>query len=884
MLGDLLYRFRALFRRDSMETELDDELRAHLEHEVEKYVQSGLPVEEAKRRARLEFGGLDQVKEECRDARGVNFVETTIQDLRYSLRMLRRNPGFAATAILTLALGIGATTAIFSLVDTLILKPLPFHQADRLVRIRSVIAATGDGGVASYPDFVDWRARDRVFDGMAAFRTDDFTLTGVREPRHLEGAVVSAQLFPLLDVTPTLGRGFLPGEDNPAATNGADPVLLSFGLWQREFGSDASVMGRTIQLGDQPFIVVGVMPQSFQFPIQAEPIELWTTIAVDARGSESMTAQRGAHYLDVIGRLKEGVTLPRAQAEMGTIASALNKQYPENKPRSVRIVPEIQALTGPIRAPLVVLLAAVGCVLLIVCANVANLLLARATGRYKEMAIRASLGASRPRATRQLLTESLELGLLGGGAGLALALVLVKFLVQFIPAEVPRLNAVGLDGRLLCFSLAISLLVGILFGLAPAVRASKINLTESLKEGWRGTGGDGQAEGRLRSALVVSEVALAAVLLPCAVLLIQSFLRLTRVDPGFDPHHVLTFQLDSPAGPQAPEFYRNVVAGIGGIPGVSVASAVASLPLTGDNIRSSIEIEGQPTPIGSRPSADFNAVEPNYFRTMSIALLAGRDFTEYDDLNSTPVVIVNRTLARRFFPNQDPLGRHVRPGIGNSHDQGEPPMREIVGVIDDVKQDLGVETTPEVYAPLAQSPFGTLFVVVRTANDPLSIVGSARRQVASLDKNVPIYHVEPLTEYSTQSVAIPRLVTVLLSGFAGLAVLLAWLGVYGVMSYTVVQRRHEIGVRLALGAEASAIVRGVLGRGFLLSFLGLTIGLTVAFSLAHLLSSVLFGVRATDPWSFVLTPLALMGVAALASYIPARRAAKVDPMVALRYE
>jgi len=878
-----------VFHRRAREKDLEEEVQAHLRMAAQDRAEQGETAEQARASAAREFGNVLLVKVTTRDMWGFRWLETLMQDLRYGLRVLKRNPGFAATAILTLALGIGPTTAIFSVVDTLMLKPLPFPTADRMVRIRSVIATTGHGDVASYPDFLDWRADNRCFDSMAVFRTNDFTLIGAREPLHLQGAVVSAQLFSLLGATPALGRSFFPEEDNPAATSGADPVILSYGLWQREFGSNSSVLGRTIQLGDQPFTVVGIMPPAFQFPIQAEPIQLWTTIANDARGgANAMTAQRGAHYLDVVGLLKTEVTLDRAQAEMATITSTLNKQHPENKPRSARIVPEIQALTGPVRAPLLVLLGAVGCVLLIVCANVANLLLARATGRHKEMAVRAALGASRQRATCQLLTESVALGLIGGGLGLALGLGSVRLLVGLMPVEVPRLNSIGLDARLLGFSFLISLVAGILFGFVPALRVSKIGLTESLKESGRGSGCGGKEHGRLRDGLVVSEVALAVVLMLGASLLIQSFLHLTRVDPGFDPDHVLTFQLGSPAGKQEsqiPAFFREVAARMSALTGITSASAVASLPLTGDNISSSIEIEGQPAPMGSRPSADFNVVEPNYFRTVGIALFEGRDFTERDDSKSNPVVIVNQALARRFFPNDDPIGKHIRPGIGNGYGPGELPMREIVGVIGDVKQsDLGAEAAPEVYAPLAQCPFGTMVFVMRTANDPQSMVEAIRRQVAALDKNAPIYHVETLDQYFAQSVAGPRFSALLLGGFAGLAVLLACLGVYGVISYMVAQRTHEIGVRMALGADKRGLLTMVLGKGLKIVTMGVGIGLVGALQFAHFLGSLLYGVKPNDPKTFIIVSVIFIGVALLASYIPARRATKVDPMVALRYE
>jgi putative ABC transport system permease protein len=884
------YNFcRNILFKQRTDRDLDQEIRGYLELLAAEKARSGMGRDEAMQQARRELGGMEQLKESVRDVKVGASMDTLLQDVRYGLRVLRRNTGFAATAILTLALGIGATTAIFSVVDAVVFKPLPFRDAGRLVRIRSVIAASGEGGVASYPDFLDWRARSRVFDSMAVFRTDSFNLIGRIEPLHLQGAVVSAQLFSMLGTAPALGRAFLPAEDQPAAAGGADPVILSYGLWQREFGSDATVLGRGIQLGDQPCTVIGVMPRGFQYPIQAEPVELWTTIAVDARGgANAAAAQRGAHYLDVAGRLKPGVKLQQAQAELSAIASALNKEHPEIKPRTVRIVPEIEGISGPIRVPLLVLLGAVGCVLLIVCVNVANLLLARATARRKEMALRAALGAGRLRAARQLLTESVSLGLLGGGLGLALALVSLRLLVRLIPAEVPRLNAIGLDGRLLSFAFLTSLAAGILFGLPPALGAWKIGLTESLKENGRGSGSGRRERGRLRDALVVSEVALAVVLLLGSGLLIQSFLRLTQVDPGFDRQRVLTFQLDSPAGrqdSQVPAFYRDVVAQVGVLPGVRSASAVASLPLTGDNIRSSFEIEGQPTPMGSRPSADFNAIEPNYLRTLGIALLAGRDFTERDTLKSTPVALVNRALAQRFFPNQDAIGRHIRPGVSNGYGPGEMPMREIVGVIGDVKQgDPGAESAPEVYVPLGQCPFSPMFIAIHTANDPQGIAGAVRRQVASLDKNAPVYHVETLDQYFAHSVAAPRFITLLLSGFAGLALLLASVGIYGVISYIAVQRTHEIGIRMALGAQKGEILRTVIAKGLAPALAGLAIGIVLALRLTRLLSGWLYGVNPADPPTFGAVSLILIGVALLACYIPARRAVKFDPMLSLRYE
>jgi len=852
----LISRCAALLSNRKLDADLDEELRTHIEFAVEENLKRGMSAQQARTEALRAFGGVTQTKEGYRMQRGFSFFETMAQDIRYALRQLRKSPAFTFVALLTLALGIGATTALFSVMDAVMLKPLPFPTAERLVRLESVIAATNRGSSASYLDFVDLRARNHVLDGMAAFHTDDFTLIGPHDPEHLPGAVVSAQLFSLLGVTPTLGRSFRIEEDEPGAANGNDPVILSYGLWQREFNTDASVLGRVLQIGDRRYTVIGVMPQHFQFPIQAEPIDLWTTI------------------------------VQQAQAELATLAVALSKEHPENKPRTARLTPELQLLTGDLRTPMLVLFGAVGCVLLIVCANIANLLLARATGRRREMAVRIALGASRRRVASQLLVESMVLGLLGGVLGLGLALASFRFLLRIVPADIPRLDTVGLDGRLLGFAILVSLLAGLLFGLAPALQNSKVSLTEALKKGGRGTSGEGKA--RLQSTLVVSEVALAVLLLLGAGLLLQSFLHLTRVNPGFDPNHVLTFHLDAPPGAQItafPSFYREVVARMSAIPGVSSASVVASLPLAGDHIATSIEIEGQPTPMGSRSQTGLNVVEPDFFRTLGAALINGRDIAMQDNLKSTPVVVVNQALARMFFPNQNPIGKHIRPGIGNGYGPDEEPMREIVGVIQDMKQDRpGVEPTPEAYVPLAQCPFDSMFVVVRTVNDPAGIVKTARQQITALNKNLPIYRVKMLDQYFADSVAAPRFVSLLLSSFAILAVLLACLGVYGVVSYAVVQRTQEIGIRMALGANSGNVVRSVLSKGMFLAAIGVTVGLVASFALVHLVSSLLFGIRATDPMTFVVSAAALLIVAALASYIPARRAASIDPMRALRTE
>jgi len=897
--GEIIQRLASLRLAPTREAEIVEELAQHLEDRYQELLAGGAAPTQAYRTALEELSDNQWLVQELRRVEhsmtsepvvlgtrgGKNLMADLWQDLRYGLRMLAKIPGFTAVAMLTLALGIGANTAIFSMVNAVLLRPLPYSEPDRLVRVVSVRLRDGADDNVSYPDFVDWRARNHVFEGLAVFRTGGFTLTGMGTALRLNGAVVSAELFKLLRVAPSLGRPFLPEEDKPGAVSGTDAVILSHGLWQSQFGTDPSVLGRTIKLNGKSFTVVGVSPPGFQFPIQTDVPDLWTTIAVDGGGKESMITQRGAHYLDVIARLKPGVTLPHAQAEMSTIVSNLNKQYPENYPRAAKVVPELGEMVKDVLPALLILLGAVGCVLLIACANVANLLLARGTARQREIAIRSALGASRGRVIRQVLTESIVLSSLGGALGLLLGVGGMGLLTRLIPGEIPRLSEISLDLRLLAFAAMVSLVTGILFGLAPAVQGSKSDLTEALKEGGRGSS-EGVHRSRIRSTLVVGELAVAMVLLVAASLLIQSLSCLERVDPGFDPRNVLTFGVHVPAtysDAQGLAFFRQVVAGIGSLPGVRTASAAVPLPLSGDEMDTSFEIEGRPVAKAKRPTTIFNLVEPRYFATMGIPLMRGRDFTPGDDLKARPVVIVSETLAKRFFPDQNPIGQHIKPGISNGYPAD--PMREIVAVVADVKQaSMAENASAEVYVPLAQCPNNSMLVVVRTKTDPMSIVAAAREKVKTLDKDVPIFAVKTLDEYVGESMAQARFNARLLGIFAGLALALAVVGIYGVISYSVTQRTHEIGVRVALGAGLGDVLKLVVGQGLRLALVGMAVGMVVALPATRLLRAMLFSVRPTDLTTFLLVSLVLFAATLLATYIPARRASKVDPVVALRYE
>jgi putative ABC transport system permease protein len=811
------------------------------------------------------------------------------QDIRYSVRTLLKNPAFLLIALLTLALSIGANTAIFSVVNAVLLKPLPFAEPDRLAAILETDPRKpGSRNGVSYPNFFDWRAQSKSFGKMASYYSNDLTLTGIETPVHLRSAVVSADLFPLLGVKPQLGRWFLAEEEKPGS--GA-AVVISHGVWQKQFKSDPNVIGRGITLSGKPFGVVGVAPAGFRFPIEGDPVELWVTSALDAERAApdepANTEQRGAHFLSAIGRLKPGVTIEQAQAELDLIASNLEKQYPDtNTNRGVRLIPYHKDLVRDYRLILWTILGAVGCVLLIACTNIANLLLAFSTARYKEITVRAALGASRLRIVRQLLTESLVLSLGGGLLGLLVAWGCVQTLIKMIPEGVPRLYEVGIDGRMLGFTLLVSTLTGVLFGLAPALQSSKIELTEAMKEGSRGAGTGGR-QARLRSLLVIMEIALTIVLTVSAGLLLQTFRKLQQVELGFNARNVLTAAIELPARyndpGQSARFFRTLLAKLKTLPGVESASAVTPQPLSGGTFMVLTEIEGRNIPKAERPRSNFRIIGLDYFDAMKIALVGGRGFTDRDDYKAPGVVIVNESFAKKHFPGDNPLGKRIRPGVAV---EGPPQWREIVGVVKDVKhhQSLGRDYEPELYVPHAQIPIGNLSLVVRTNVDPQSLAGAVQREVSALDSDIPIYRIKTLEQYLGVAEAQPKFNALLLSLFAGLALILTVMGLYGVMAYSVIQRTREIGVRLALGAEKGAIAKMVLRRGLALTAVGLAIGLGATFALTRLMSGLLFGVGAADPLTFAGMATLMTIVTLLACYVPARRAANVDPMVSLRYE
>jgi putative ABC transport system permease protein len=811
-------------------------------------------------------------------------MTTFWQDLRYGARMLTKSPGFTLIAVAALALGIGANTVIFSVVNTLLLRPLSFPHSEQLTAILVKDPEKGElYSSYSYPNFQDIKDQNHSFEHVAAsYMTTAFLRMG-DEPERLRGAYASADLFPLLGVNPLVGRAFSNEEEKPGG--GGQVIVLGYDLWQRRFGGDPSIVGRQLTIDDQSWTVLGVMPQGFKYPVGVPQVDFWMPLASNL--SEGPRAARGAVFMQLIGRLKPGVTLGQAQADANAVASRLETQYPDvNTGLNISLVPSHERLVGKVRPALLVLLAAVALVLLIACANVANLMLARATVRRKEVAIRTALGASRWRVVRQLLTESLLLSALGGAAGLLLAMWGMDLLVAAIPADVPRTGEIGLDKYVLLFTAVVTTLTGVIFGLVPALQASKTDLHETLKDATRGMSG-GLQRNRVRSVLVIFEIALSLILLVGAGLLFQSFRRLLEVSPGFEADKVLTADVSVsdqkyPQEEQRSAFFHEALERMKAVPDVQAVGAVYPLPLGGSFESFTFDIAGRPPfQPGQQPSSDRRVISPDYFKAMSIPVVKGRAFDDRDREKAPAVVIVNETFARRFFPGEDPVGKAIIPGEG-----GEPVTRQIVGVVGDVRHaGLDAERTPEYYVPYEQADVDHLTVVARTASgNPASVAGALRGVVAAMDKEQPVYNIRPMTQLLDESVARRRFNMMLLGGFALLALLLASVGIYGVISYSVAQRTREIGIRIALGAQIGDVIKLILKQGLALALAGLAVGLVVAFFITKLMSSLLFGVGATDPVTFASVALILLFVALLACYIPARRAANVDPNVALRYE
>ena len=810
-------------------------------------------------------------------------MTTLIQDLRYGLRMLAKNPGFTAVALLTLALGIGANTAIFSVVNGVLLRPLPYAEPGRLMTVYERSREFGQMSVA-YPNFLDWRRENHSFTDIAAFRGDDFNFTGSGQPEHLRGEFVSASLLPVLGVNPLLGRNFLPQEDRQGASG---VVMLTYGLWKRRFGADPNILGKTMTLNARNYKVIGVLPSDFRFSGQAE---LYVPLA---QGSSVLLNDRENHPgLNVAGRLKPDVTMAAAQAEMTSIGRALAQQYPKaNAGHGVTVVEMKDDMVGHIRPTLLLLLGAVGCVLLIACANVANLLLARSTARSREFAIRAALGADRQRVVRQLLTESVLLALGASVFGLLLAHWGTRLVLAAVPNSLPRSQEIGLDPHVLLFTLAVSVLTGVLFGLAPAFHSSNVNPQESLKEGARGSGG---GRHRAEGVFVALEVGLAVVLLAGAGLMIQSIWRLWRVDPGFNTRHLLTTQVAlSPtvmASPAAIRLaYQQLLERVASIPGVQSASIASLIPLSdSDNEINFWPGRGPQPPQDQMSSAMFYIGTPDHLRVMGIPLREGRFFTDQDTLASTPVVVIDDVMAKHLFPGQDAVGKQFSLIVLG-------PV-QVVGVVGHVKHwgldaDDTAKVRDEIYFPFMQVPdkfmpeaVAGLTLALRTAPDPLSVVSAVRAQVAGPTEDQPIFGVQTMEQIISGSLAERRFTMLLLIIFASTALVLAAVGIYGVMSYAVSRRTHELGVRMALGASRREILRLVVWEGMLLAAIGTAVGLTAALGLTRLMGSLLYGVRPADPATLAAVSLLLAGIALLACYIPAWRATKVDPLVALRYE
>src|SRR3984957_13840576 len=878
--------WRNVFSKRSNDGDLDDEVHAYVESLAEEKIRQGMPPEEARRAARIELGGIEQVKEQVREVRAGAWLDSLLQDLRYGARMLRKNPGFTAIAVLTLALGIGANTEIFSFVHGVLLAPLPYHDASRLVVLNETTPRVGTVSV-SYPNFIDWRAQSRSFSEIAYIEQVSFNLAGatVSRPENIQGDSVSPNFLSMMGVRPFLGRDFEAAEGNSGTQR---VLLLGYSLWQSHFGADPNVVGRSITLDGNDFVIVGVLPSNYRSLDKIDvmlPIGVWTT-------NNSAASRRGSRGdSTVVARLAQGTSFAQARAEMEGIASRLAKDYPEDNDQfGVQLRPIRDAFAGNLRTEILVLFAAVMFVLLIASANVANLFLIRGAARTKEIALRMSLGESRWRIIRQLLTESFVLAFLGGALGLGFALAGIRLIPRLILQDALMGATIGLNGAVLLFTAGVVVFAAFVFGMAPALHSAKRDVQAELKEGGR-TASVGAAQNRRRGILAVAEILLALVLLAGAGLMLKSLYRLINVNPGFQPDRVLTMEMDLSSQryskePAVLSFWRQVLDGVRALPGVESAALGNHIPLTDSHGRTDITIEGMALPKpGSFPHPDTHTVSSDYVRTLGMVLERGRTLTDADNDSSSEVALVNDKLAREFWPNDDPIGKRFMWGRFNPASTTPPKWITVVGVVGDTKMyGLANPSRLEVYCPMQQNVESTMDLLVKSQLDPSALTSEIRGVVARVDKNQSIFAIATMDKVISDGVSAPRLTLVLLGLFSALALILAAIGTYGVISYSVAQRTHEIGVRMALGAQRSNVLRLVVGQGVKLAAMGVAIGIAAALGLMRLLTTLLFGVSANDPVTFVSASAILLLVALAACYIPARRAIAVDPMVALRYE
>ncbi|MET0626077.1 MAG: ABC transporter permease [Pyrinomonadaceae bacterium] len=871
---------RNLLQRDRVDRELAEEIQAFLEMLTQAKIAEGLKPEDARRAALIELGGVEQVKERVREVRVGHFLGTVWKDLRYGVRTLVKSPAFTTVAVLSLALGIGANTAIFSVVNGILLRPLPYPESERLAAVWHTPPQASFPGMTRFSvspgNYLDWKEQGRAFEQMAIYQYAGLSLSNGGDPVPVTGAAVSSDFFSVLRTQVEKGRAFSPDEEQPGREQ---VVVLGHGLWQRAFGANPNLIGQTVNLNSRSFTVVGIMPAGFEFPAEAE---LWVPLAWDA--AERQT--RAIHDYLVIARLKPDASLAQAQAEMSTISSRLEQQYPEaNKGWGAVVIPLQEDLVGDVRPALLVLFSAVGFVLLIACANVANLMLARGANRRREIALRIALGATRARIVRQLLCESVLLSVAGGLLGLLLASWGGQLLVRLSSGSLPNSDEVGIDTWALGFTLLVSLAAGVLAGVAPALQFSRGELSETLKQG-TGRGGGGSVKQRTRKALVVCEVALSLILLVGAGLMIRSFWKLQDVNPGFDVSNSLSMSVLLPATrysepQQMLAFHDRVLEQLGALPGVVSVGSTTTLPLTGGGSRQPFTIEGRPAPpVSEQPLAQTRYVSPDYFRAIGIPLRQGRPFDDRDREGAPQVVVISEAMARRFFPGQNPVGQRLTASFHLQ--QG---AREIVGVVGDVKSNgLDDDAAATMYLPFRQAPRPWINFVARTASDPQSFIQPASKAVYTVDKEQALTNVRTMEQVLTESLSGRRFNMTLLMTFAALALALAAVGVYGVMNYSVMLRKRELGIRMALGARGSDVLRLVLGQGLTLTLAGVGVGMAGAYVLTRLMASLLYGVTATDFLTFGSVAGVLLLVGLLASFLPARRATKVDPMIALRGE